>query len=207
MNCKLVLKFDKYWGVISGVMAIGIVLDPRYKINLLDYFFPQIYGDQSGYEIEKVKILFKDLVREYEINMKGKKLVSSCQNPNINICQSVDGRKDAWRRDFAKHQIAKKSEPSNYKLELDYYLEEPTLPDSDEEFDILVWWKANGLKYPILQMIARDFLAIPISTVASESSFSTGGRFLTPHRSRLQPDTLEALMCVQDWLWTDIEGN
>jgi len=154
-----------------------------------------------------VKILFKDLVREYEMNMKGKKLVSSCQNPNINICQSVDGRKDAWRRDFAKHQIAKKSEPSNYKLELDYYLEEPTLPDSDEEFDILVWWKANGLKYPILQMISRDFLAIPISTVASESSFSTGGQLLTPRRSRLHPDTLEALMCVQDWLWTNIEGN
>ena len=86
-------------------------------------------------------------------------------------------------------------------------MEEPTLPDSDEEFDILVWWKANGLKYPILQMIARDFLAILISTVASECSFSTCGRFLTPHRSILQPDTLEALICVQDRLWTNIEGN
>jgi len=50
------------------------------------------------------------------MNMKGKKLVSLCQNRNINVCQSVNGRKDAWRRDFAKHQIAKKSEPSNYKL-------------------------------------------------------------------------------------------
>ena len=145
-------------------MAIGIVLDPRYKIDLLDYIFPQIYGDQSDYEIEKVKILFKDLVREYEMNMKGKKLVSSCQNPNMNICQSVDGRKDAWR-DFSKHHITKKNQPSNYKLELDYYLEELTQPDSNEEFDILVWWKTNGLKYSILQMIARDFLAIPISTV------------------------------------------
>jgi len=86
-------------------------------------------------------------------------------------------------------------------------LEEPTLLDSNEEFEILVWWKANGLKYPILQMIARDFLAIPISTVASESSFSTVGRFLTPHHYRLHPDTLEALMYVQDWLWTDIERN
>ena len=63
-----------------------------------------------------MKILFKDLVRVYEMNMKGKKLVSLCQNRNINVCQSVNGRKDAWRRDFAKHQIAKKSEPSNYKL-------------------------------------------------------------------------------------------
>jgi len=140
------------------------------------------------------------------MNMKCKKLVSSCQNPNI-ICQSVDGRKYAWRRYFAKHQIAKKRKPSNYKLELDYYLEEPTLPDSNEEFNILVWWKANGLKYPILQMIARDILAILISTVAPESSFSIDGQFLTPHHGRLHLETLEALMCVQDWLWIDIEGN
>jgi len=37
-------------------MAIGIVLDPRYKIDLLDYFFPQIYGENSHYEIERGKI-------------------------------------------------------------------------------------------------------------------------------------------------------
>ena len=81
------------------------------------------------------------------------------------------------------------------------------LPSSDEEFDILAWWKTNGLKYPTLQMIARDFLAIPISTVASESAFSTSGRFLTPHHSRLRPDTLEAMMCLQDWLWANISSN
>ncbi|RYR77862.1 hypothetical protein Ahy_A01g002531 [Arachis hypogaea] len=57
---------------------------------------------------------------------------------------------------------------------------------------------SNGAKFPTLQAIARDFLAILISTVASESSFSMGGRFVTPHRSRLRPDTLEALMCNQD---------
>ncbi|KAF1897135.1 hypothetical protein Lal_00034837 [Lupinus albus] len=56
-------------------------------------------------------------------------------------------------------------------------------------------------------MIAKDLLAIPISIVASESAFNTSGRFLTPHRSRLQPHTLEALICLQNWLWTDVRGN
>jgi len=101
MATSMVLKFDKYWGFINGVMAICIVLDPMYKIDLLDYFFPKLYGEKFDCEIEKVKIIFKDLVKEYEMGMKGKKLVSSCQNPNINVGQSVDGRKDAWRRDFA----------------------------------------------------------------------------------------------------------
>jgi hypothetical protein len=55
-------------------------------------------------------------------------------------------------------------------------------------------------------MIARDILAIPITTVASESSFSTGGRILSEHRSRLTPQMLEALMCSQSWFRHNIKG-
>jgi len=70
MTTSMVLKFNKYWGVISGVMTISIVLDPKYKIDLLDYFPLKIYGEESDCEIEKVKTLCNDLVREYEINMR-----------------------------------------------------------------------------------------------------------------------------------------
>ena len=82
------------------------------------------------------------------------------------------------------------------KSELDTYLEEDdkTTPD----FDILMWWKVNRSRYPILSEIARDLLAILVSTVASESAFSAGGRFLSPHPSRLHPSTVEALMCTQN---------
>ncbi|CAI9281111.1 unnamed protein product [Lactuca saligna] len=45
-----------------------------------------------------------------------------------------------------------------YKTELDYYLEENVLPRTGD-FDILAWWKANGLKYPTLQRVVRDVLA------------------------------------------------
>jgi len=43
-------------------------------------------------------------------------------------------------------------------------------------------------------------LAIPISTVASESTFSTSGRILDDFRTSLTPFTLQALVCTQDWL-------
>jgi len=42
------------------------------------------------------------------------------------------------------------------------------------DFIILNWWKVNAPKYPTLPAIARDVLAIPISTVAFESAFSNG---------------------------------
>jgi len=41
------------------------------------------------------------------------------------------------------------------------------------------------LKFLTLQKIARDFLEIIISTVASESAFNTSGRVVNPQRSRL----------------------
>ncbi|KAF1881813.1 hypothetical protein Lal_00042522 [Lupinus albus] len=108
--------------------------------------------------------------------------------------------------DFDKYVI-ENCNSSNYKSELYHYLEESLLLRTKCEFDILNWWKTNGAKYPTLQMIAMDLLAIPISTVASLSSFSTSGRFLTPHHSRLHSHTLEALMCLQDWLWSDVRGS
>lgn len=63
------------------------------------------------------------------------------------------------------------------------------------------WWKSNSSKYRILSLIARDVLAVPVSTVASESCFSTSGRVLDVFRSSLSPKMAEALICSQNWLY------
>ena len=69
-----------------------------------------------------------------------------------------------------------------------------------ENFDILMWWKINSSRYRVFSQIARDVLAILVSTVASESAFSTGGRVLDSLCSSLSPNTVEALICTQNWL-------
>ncbi|KAL0405612.1 UNVERIFIED_CONTAM: putative AC transposase [Sesamum latifolium] len=43
-------------------------------------------------------------------------------------------------------------------------------------------------------------LAIPVSTIASESAFSTSGRVIDVFRSSLSPKMVEALICTQDRL-------
>ncbi|XP_060675824.1 zinc finger BED domain-containing protein RICESLEEPER 3-like [Ziziphus jujuba] len=78
------------------------------------------------------------------------------------------------------------------------------IPSQEEQTPIE---KVNAMKYPTLHNIARDILAIPVSTIASESTFSTGGRFVSPHRSRLHPKTVEAFMCAQDWLWAEVNAS
>jgi hypothetical protein len=71
---------------------------------------------------------------------------------------------------------------------------------NDDKLDILCWWKINASKYKILSKVAKYVLAISISTVASESAFSTGGRILDQFRSSLSPATVQALICCQNWL-------
>jgi len=85
--------------------------------------------------------------------------------------------------------------------DLDQYCNEPLLSWKEGDyFDILNWWKTQGVRYPILVRMARDVLAIPATTVASESVFSLGGRIVHKYRSRLDPQVVEALVCTKDWI-------
>ncbi|CAI0385075.1 unnamed protein product, partial [Linum tenue] len=70
----------------------------------------------------------------------------------------------------------------------------------DRKFDILKWWARNSVRYPILSEMVRDILAVPVSSVASESAFSCGGRVLSPFRSSLSLNIVKALICAEDWI-------
>ncbi|KAJ0790250.1 putative HAT dimerization domain, ribonuclease H-like superfamily [Helianthus annuus] len=64
---------------------------------------------------------------------------------------------------------------------------------------------ANEFRYPILARMARDFLTIPVSTVASESTFSASGRVITEHRSSLSKATVDNMH--KRWLHGDFCSN
>lgn len=87
---------------------------------------------------------------------------------------------------------------------LTMYLEEPELPRKTK-IDVLQYWKENQARFPRLALLARDLLSVQITTVASESSFSIGGRILSKYRSSLSPSSAEALLCTRDWL--DLEDE
>ena len=49
---------------------------------------------------------------------------------------------------------------------------------------ILKWWYANSESYPILSMMARDYLSVPATSASSERIFSGGVDLVTPNRCR-----------------------
>ena len=93
------------------------------------------------------------------------------------------------------------------RSELERYMGEAPIRWMDGPFDILSWWRAKQGIYPILSRLARDVLFVQVSTVASESAFSTGGRVLDPFRTRLDPEVVEALICTKDWIAAGKRGN
>ena len=93
---------------------------------------------------------------------------------------------------------------SNNTTDIDRYLSVETIPFEDnEDFEILEWWKKQQIKYPVLSVIARDVLTMPVSTVASEAAFSACGRVVSKKRYNLSPEAIEAVVCLKDWNLAD----
>ncbi|PSR85196.1 Zinc finger BED domain-containing protein [Actinidia chinensis var. chinensis] len=84
------------------------------------------------------------------------------------------------------------------KSDLDWYLEEPVIPWS-EDFNLLKWWRDASPKYPVLSRMARDLLAIPISVVTADDAYYTEERKVDPRLISSGQDLINALMCTRSW--------
>lgn len=196
MANRMMEKFESYWSVIHDVMGVATVLDPRNKLVVLRFYFAKLYANNSSAQVKRIQDLCYDLLSDYQ--SKNNSIESS---PLIDTNVVHDDPLVEELESYVERE--EEASSTNTKSELDHYFGEKVLKKAPPDFDILNWWKANGGLYPTLQTIARDVLAIPISSVASESAFSTSGRILSPHRSRLHWTTVEALMCARSWLWSN----
>jgi hypothetical protein len=216
MASKMMVKFDKYWGDTNLMMSIVAVLDPRYKMKLINFCFPIMYPlpptvdrPGAGYYIKNVLTVLKELFEAYvsahtaSILQETAQVNATAASSSSSIARDVVPKVGQGRSRYADH-VRSSDIIWPIKTDLDIYLEEDVylsgMESMETDFDALAWWKCNALKYCILSKMARDILAIPISTVASESSFSAGDRVIEPHRASLAPETVQMLLCGSNWV-------
>ncbi|XP_068336483.1 zinc finger BED domain-containing protein RICESLEEPER 2-like [Pyrus communis] len=215
MARSMKVKFDKYWGDLVKVnpfLFVGLVLDPRYKLGYVPHILKRrgCSIDEAMAKKDEIKSLIFKLYDEYvpSSNQPSGSSASSCSNTTSTIgganpTQHGRGKKRAeMDESWIKEVEASNAVLSNHEFDR-YLLDRNEKVEVGQDFDILNWWKLNGVKYPVLALIAKEVLAIPVSTVASESAFSTGGRIVNSYRSSLTPLMVERLICTQNWLMSD----
>ena len=201
MGMEMRHKFNKYWGSLQStnlMLFVAVVLDPRYKLKYLKVKYTEHYGEELAENlVKKVINALNEMMDDYrnlnEDESKEDDFSSTVLKKNDDFFDGSDTYVDDFFVELEKEQEVAALE------ELDRYLEDK-LEKNRIDFDLLNWWKVNEVRYPSLANVARDVFAIQASTVASESTFSTGGRTLDKFRSSLTPITAEVLICLQDWL-------
>ncbi|XP_031268697.1 zinc finger BED domain-containing protein RICESLEEPER 2-like [Pistacia vera] len=185
-------KFDKYWDSYTVVLAIAAILDPRFKFEFVEFCYKKVDGPVvATRKLELVKQELYRLFVAYE-GLSGNEVQVPC-NPCVQASDPNIIGDDICEFDYSKSDFS-----ATKKLELDTYLGEARFDRIKfYNLDILDHWKKNSDRYPILSMMARDVMSIPITTVASESSFSIGSKVLNKYRSSLLPENAESLICTR----------
>jgi hypothetical protein len=90
-------------------------------------------------------------------------------------------------------------EPAEVIDEYDVYITEPTVKDIK---DPLEWWQSpvRQKRWPRLSLLAMEILSFPPMSDEAERVFSGGRRTISWERARLNPETIEAIECLQHWL-------
>ncbi|KAF7826425.1 zinc finger BED domain-containing protein RICESLEEPER 2-like [Senna tora] len=201
MAKKMKNKFDKYWRNIKNVnliIFIACVLDPRYKMKFVEFAFAKLYDTSTANALsasvrDTLCRLFDHYCLSFGVSEQNNNLASQTSQSKDDIVND-----DNYDISMVFAEEMSKEDRLESKTEVEIYLAEAREKMSDK-FDILNWWKVNSSKYLILALITSDVLVVPMSTVASESTFSTRGHVLDPYRSSLSPRMVEALICAQNW--------
>ncbi|MBA0764559.1 hypothetical protein Gotri_013900, partial [Gossypium trilobum] len=198
------LKFDRYWSLCNLALAVASVLDPRLKFKIVELSYRVIYGHDSKMRLNMFHKVLRDVYYEYA--SEAKNLTSSASVLDDFNCLKIGLGNDSILDSLSKFASASNfNEEASWKLELELYLDEPLLPMDGAFFDILGWWCDKSQRFPILAKMAQDFLAIPVSISTSCSNISA--MINNPAYSSLNPESMEALVCSENWLETPKESK
>ncbi|KAH9794635.1 BED-type domain-containing protein [Citrus sinensis] len=186
-------KIDKYWeftGKINKMLIIASILDPRAKIDFAKHIFEIIFGNDS-LMVEQMTKAVKDLLNEFydaysafsasstpsmygESGLSGSYGgTSSSQRFTIEdnlVDVAGDECDDAFQVSRLFFGYARKvsiqNESRRVVFEVERSLKNPVEDPSNLKLNVLLKWRVNESRYPILEKIARDVLVVPVSTVS-----------------------------------------
>ena len=170
-------KLEIYWiRHLTESSSVSALLDSRYKLTTFNNL------SERNECIEHLKNLFSSYTTNPHTipNRTNEEILQNSRNYFLNIIN---------------HQAYTSAENVEFD-EIDTYLN----TSNDIYADPLLWWKEHQSEYPTLSLIAKDYLSIQATSVASEQAFSVAGNTITPTRNKLDPETTRATLCLKSWI-------
>ncbi|XP_019084211.1 PREDICTED: zinc finger BED domain-containing protein RICESLEEPER 2-like [Camelina sativa] len=172
-------KFEKYWDDLINMNPLVIIANSVETTHLRS----------------SIKSVMKKLYEEYASKLsptpsqgESSSATRSDNGESVDASAMFDLSDDDGyeRMDSLYSEMVSDTAYEESSSELDMYLMEKPKPRTQYhlglDYDVLSWWRRNSSKFPILAELARDVLAIQVSSVGPESAFSTSGRILDPYQ-------------------------
>lgn len=175
-------KLLKYYNVSSENATIAVILDPRLKLD--------------QYRKDDTKSVFE---LQGDIDKKRNQFIDAFQNYKTFGQSDVAENIAAIDHDNEDPIAIKMTNAARRPDELTKYLDELSVAEY-KQTDPLFWWKSHEYELPQLAIMARDFLAIPATSAASERAFSRVGQLITDRRTLLTADSVKANLLLQSWI-------
>ncbi|KAK3007996.1 hypothetical protein RJ639_014666, partial [Escallonia herrerae] len=148
---KMLARLDTYCKEAFMVLAVASVMDPRLKMQHIVFLCSKCEGSDDG---ARTVLVLDAIDKLYDVYMKQdleREDSISDSNSNDSEEEFPSGLKQGlcdplWLPRY-KHFIQING-PSP-KSDLDWYLEEPVVPWS-QDFNALKWWRAESPEYPVL---------------------------------------------------------
>ncbi|KAJ4776673.1 Zinc finger BED domain-containing protein DAYSLEEPER [Rhynchospora pubera] len=140
MSKEMFKKWNKYWKVGSILLAIGCVIDPRCKLDVVEYYFRMMHPEECPMFMENLNTCLNKLFNDYLLaHSKGSEnQPSSSSTTHMSLTPSSDDISDT--RAGLKSFLSSKRAIDPTKTEMQEYLSAGLDPTSLEaEFDILAW--------------------------------------------------------------------
>jgi len=136
---------------------VAVVLDPRFKLKYVRFYFGRLYDEEAENFTMKVKDTLLRLFEYYmnvDENVEVVHRVGTSINKDVNVDLMVvdDDMLDDLTSPLKKH--LKEEGGVQRKNELERYLGDDCEDHNDFKLDILGWWRRNATNYKILSKVA-----------------------------------------------------
>ncbi|XP_042493441.1 zinc finger BED domain-containing protein RICESLEEPER 1-like [Macadamia integrifolia] len=86
MVCAMREKFNKYWENYSLILSVAAIFDPRFKLEIIEWAYEEIYGDDKKLideAIDCVRSALRQLYNEYKSMPKEQRSSLTCDDEGV----------------------------------------------------------------------------------------------------------------------------